>query len=200
MYKVFVNGKLIKLIADFSQYKSEDHALFLRFYSKEALGYAVELLIKNKGLRELIVYHNDLEALWKNFQSLYQHVPAAGGVVKNKKGHLLFIFKRGTWDLPKGKVDGKESFEKAAIREVQEECGVNDIKKASERGVTYHLYKEGEITFLKETHWFDMDSSFDGDFKVDKKEGIEKAAWVKEKELPKVLSNTYNSIVALLEA
>jgi hypothetical protein len=198
MYKVFVNGKLIKLITDFSDYASEDHVLFLRYYSTDAWGFAVELLIKSKSLHELVVLHENEEELWKNFKSLFQFVPAAGGVVKNTKGHHLFIYKKGKWDLPKGKVDDKESVKEAAIREVKEECGINDLDVKAEKAITYHLYKEGAETVLKETHWFEMISSFEGKFKVDKKEGIEKAEWVKEKGMDAVFSNTYPSIIELL--
>ena len=62
---------------------------------------------------------------------------AAGGLVTNENNELLMIFRRGKWDLPKGKLDKGETIEECAIREVEEETGIgNHMTCPSMIGVT----------------------------------------------------------------
>ena len=68
-----------------------------------------------------ISYTRDLKQLWKHFKSLFKYIKAAGGVIYNDVGEILFIERLERWDLPKGKVDKGESNKEAAIREVEEE-------------------------------------------------------------------------------
>lgn len=199
MYKVFVNDKLVKLIDNYSDYASDDYTLFMKFYSKESIVFAIKLLMSNKNMKQLVIYHDDLEKLWGNFKSLYSYMITGGGVVRNEKGEYLFIFKRGKWDLPKGKVNDGEAPKEAAIREVGEEAGVNNLEVLRDLGVTHHIFEEGNDTVLKRTHWYEMKTDFKGDFKVDKKEGIEKAAWLDKAGRAEAFRNTYPSIIEICE-
>ena len=76
---------------------------------------------------------------------------AAGGLVFNEKNELLMIYRRGKWDLPKGKLDEGERIEDCAVREVMEETGINRINISNKIGETYHAYFEDEVILLKET-------------------------------------------------
>jgi 8-oxo-dGTP diphosphatase len=53
-------------------------------------------------------------------------VRAAGGVVLNEAGELAVVYrpKYDDWTLPKGKLEPGESWEQAALREVEEETGL----------------------------------------------------------------------------
>jgi len=53
-------------------------------------------------------------------------VEAAGGVVLGEDGRVVLVHrpKYDDWTLPKGKLDPGESFEEAALREVEEETGL----------------------------------------------------------------------------
>ena len=54
-------------------------------------------------------------------------IKAGGGLVKNEKGEVLFMFRKGKWDLPKGKLDPGETMDACAVREVMEETGVSGL-------------------------------------------------------------------------
>jgi 8-oxo-dGTP diphosphatase len=53
-------------------------------------------------------------------------IRAAGGVVVGEDGRVAVVHRprHDDWSLPKGKLDGDETFEDAAVREVEEECGL----------------------------------------------------------------------------
>ena len=53
-------------------------------------------------------------------------VEAAGGVVLDDEGRVVLVHRTryDDWSLPKGKLDPGESFEEAALREVEEETGM----------------------------------------------------------------------------
>ena len=111
-------------------------------------------------------------------------VEAAGGyVVRRREGgvELLLIFRRGAWDIPKGKLDDGESLEACARREVSEEVGVKKKKLAvtADLGETVHGYvwaRRGAYA-VKTTRWYAMTTTA-GKFKPEKREGIEAVAWV----------------------
>jgi len=103
-----------------------------------------------------IFYHPDFEELKKTFQKKFILIQAAGGLVKNEENKILMIFRRGKWDLPKGKLDKGEKLENCAIREVEEETGLKNVNLHFPLTVTYHTYYEGTKYIMKESHWFAM--------------------------------------------
>lgn len=119
---------------------------------------------------------------------------AAGGLVQNLKGEFLFIFRRGKWDLPKGKTEKGEKIEDAAIREVQEECGISELKIIRPLLKTFHTYELKGKKILKETHWFLMKTNWQGKLIPQNEEDITEAIWVDKKIVKELLENTYDSI------
>lgn len=200
MYKVFSNEKSIVLTDDLANYRSGYDTLFLKYVAKEGLSLALNLLDKSEGINQLTIYHANLDELWAEFKSLYQFVEAAGGVVSNEASETLFIRKRERWDLPKGKMDAGEKPETTALREVKEECGVNDLSVGNKLTSTYHIYEQTNVAFLKETHWYQMNSTFQGDLKGDDSEGITAVEWVGDDKMDQVLSDTYPAIRQLLQS
>ena len=85
------------------------------------------------------LFHSDPDSFFRIFQSAFTLIPAAGGVVVSGE-YILFIFRRGVWDLPKGKIDKKEEPARAAIREVSEECGISGHEIVKVLPSTYHIY------------------------------------------------------------
>ena len=58
----------------------------------------------------------------------------------NELGEILVIFRRGSWDIAKGKLDPGETLKEAAVREVMEETGISGIKRKELIDITYHTY------------------------------------------------------------
>ncbi|MBP6811205.1 MAG: NUDIX domain-containing protein, partial [Saprospiraceae bacterium] len=119
----------------------------------------LDLLDKNKNIRAVVLYHPDLEVLWADFQACFKVLEAAGGYVLNGQGELLVFYRRGSWDLPKGKIDKGETPEQAAVREVQEETGLLNIDLGSFLAHTYHTYEEKGKRILKKTWWYRMQTT-----------------------------------------
>jgi 8-oxo-dGTP pyrophosphatase MutT (NUDIX family) len=140
--------------------------------------------------------------MWPAFQSLFMLMPAAGGIVKSEKGYL-FIFRRGCWDFPKGKIDENETPKEAAIREVQEETGLKDLTLTGELPSTWHiyrsLYKKTERQWiLKETKWFMMSAGENQPLFPEKSEDIEEVRWFLLPEFNLILDNTYPNLKRLI--
>lgn len=127
-------------------------------------------------------------------------IKAAGGLVSSAKGNYLFIFRNKKWDLPKGKVEKGEKMKEAALREVEEECGVKINTNNEKLCKTYHVYTLGAKIVLKKTNWYNMTVKGEPKLIPQKEEGITKASWLSKTELEPVVTNTYPSIMDVLEA
>lgn len=125
---------------------------------------------------------------------------AAGGLVFNDNEALLMIFRRGKWDLPKGKLDEGETIEQCAVREVQEETGLQNITLDSFLGTTHHEYFEPRINsdVFKETHWFKMHAIGTQSLIPQTEEDIEQIEWVDKKDIMEKLQNTYPNIIDII--
>jgi 8-oxo-dGTP pyrophosphatase MutT (NUDIX family) len=138
------------------------------------------------------------EKSFQDFSNRFTVVQAAGGLVKNNSGEYLFIFRRGRWDLPKGKKDGDETAEETALREVQEECGLQDLQIIQALPSTYHSFPEKGKNILKHTSWFLM-QTMQTEVILQYEEDIEDYRWLKKKEIfPFVQGIMYTSLIDML--
>lgn len=149
-----------------------------------------------KSINAYLVYfvHENVDFLFKKLSAILKVITAAGGFVTNDNNDVLMIFRRGKWDLPKGKVEKKESIEKAAIREVEEETGVNNVQLINHLLTTYHIYTLKDKKILKETHWYNMHCNSNKTLKPQLEEDITEVKWVKKEEVPSLLFLTYDNI------
>jgi 8-oxo-dGTP pyrophosphatase MutT (NUDIX family) len=145
-----------------------------------------------------VIWHADLEALRKQFWKHFTIVPAAGGLVDNGKGEYLMIFRKGSWDLPKGKLDKGETLEECAVREVQEETGLKHIKLGEALATTYHTYTEFGKPILKESYWYWMQAPGKQKMKPQLEEGISEIIWADPANVQKLAPLSYPSIRELL--
>jgi 8-oxo-dGTP pyrophosphatase MutT (NUDIX family) len=150
--------------------------------------------LQHSDAQAAIVLSNQPDWYWQQFRQLFTHVVAAGGVVSNALGQILFIYRRGCWDLPKGKLDPGETLEACAIREVQEETGLQHLSITAPLGSTWHVYTEKGQLILKESVWFKMTSHQANDLMPQTEEDIVEARWVGADELPTILAGAYPSI------
>jgi 8-oxo-dGTP pyrophosphatase MutT (NUDIX family) len=194
MYKVFVNDKPLFLTNQI--FKETDFQLFLL----ESVDFK-QLIIKyfQNKIQKAYLYHPDEKEIMKVLKTKIPVNKAGGGLVYNKNGEVLFIFRNGKWDLPKGGTDKGEDIEQTAMREVEEETGVNALTISNKLQKTYHIFKRNGIYKLKITHWFEMHSTYDGVPVGQAEEGIEKVEWKNPEQIKEALKNSYENIKLLFE-
>ncbi len=157
-------------------------------------------LIEKSNQSQFLFLCKNAKATLKKFSKSIRLIAAAGGLVRNERKECLVIFRNGLWDLPKGKIEEGEKTRKAAVREVEEECGIK-VKKAGRKICkTYHVYKQrNQELALKKTHWYRMKAEGQDKLKPQKEEGITKACWFTKEKLSVLTKNTYPSIIDVLE-
>jgi 8-oxo-dGTP pyrophosphatase MutT (NUDIX family) len=195
MYKVFVNDKPLFLTNEIS--KETDFQLFL--LDSIDIEQVIVKMFQNK-IKKAYLYHPDESVIMKTLKAKIPVNKAGGGLVYNKKGEVLFIFRNGKWDLPKGGTEKGELIEDTAMREVEEETGVNGLTVGKKLQKTYHVFKRNGKYKLKITHWFEMHSTFEGTPEGQLEEGIEKVAWFNPIQIKEALENSYENIKLLFEA
>jgi 8-oxo-dGTP pyrophosphatase MutT (NUDIX family) len=125
---------------------------------------------------------------------------AGGGLVLNDEGGLLMIFRRGKWDLPKGKLDAGETIEQCAVREVKEETGLAAVEHGELIGITYHEYFDPYLKeeVVKESHWYAMRARGEQLLVPQTEEDITEIKWVDSVELENCLLNSYPNVVEII--
>lgn len=147
-----------------------------------------------------ILYSDDIEKLKKQFWKHFTIIKAAGGLVQNENSDVLMIFRRGKWDLPKGKLEKGEDLEICAVREVQEETGVNEVEIQQFLVVTYHTYNEFGKHILKESYWYLMNAAPGQKLTPQTEEDIFSIEWVRQDAIKEKLKNTFPSIKDVIQA
>jgi 8-oxo-dGTP pyrophosphatase MutT (NUDIX family) len=201
--KIFFNDRPLFLCDDvdasLQPYLHHDDAIFIDELNTPAVNSMIHEM-QQSTVHAGIYFHKDLEALKKAFFKKFTLVLAAGGFVQNEKDDVLMMFRRGKWDLPKGKQDKKESPEECAVRETEEETGLRNIKLISPLLTTWHTYHEGSRLILKETKWFRMKIKGEQNLIPQTEEDITKLEWVKKPDLRNYLSDSFPSVQDVLDA
>lgn len=188
MYKVFVNDSLIIITS--SQQQENDYPVLM--LSDIVLEEIIHKL-RNNSIAGLVLYTVDLEEGWRYFLTKIKVISAAGGLVLNDNKEVLFIYRADKWDLPKGRIEKGETIEDTALREVEEECGIFNLKLVKPLVTTYHIYFQNGNK-LKETHWFLMHSNYTKKLVPQLEEGITKVLFKNKIQVAEALKNTYSNI------
>jgi len=192
MYKVFINEKLIIVSNEVQKSEISDTYLLKDVDFEWLIGKL------NAGkLDKAILYHDKGDELLSVLYSRLPLVEAAGGLVRNDQNEILFIFRNGKWDLPKGKTEKGENIEETAIREVEEETGVQGLTITDFLTQTYHIFKRNGEYRLKLTHWYEMKTSYAGELFPQLAEDILKVEWKNDAETTIALQNSYENIKLL---
>lgn len=162
---------------------------------KKRLKDALEIIQKNDNQGFTIdLSPISLDEVLPLLKNLYVFIQAAGGIVENQQGNLLFIYRLGCWDLPKGKVEKNENLETAASREITEETGLPHLQNQEYLTKTYHTYSQKGKDYLKETTWYRFNTDSEVELSPQGEEGITEAKWVSKDNIQGILQNTYPSI------
>ncbi|MDR0193886.1 MAG: NUDIX domain-containing protein [Myroides sp.] len=194
MYKVFVNDKPLFLTDKIE--KETDFQLFL--LDSVDIDKIIIKYFQNK-IDKAFLYHPDEKEILKKIKEKIPVQKAGGGVVFNPKGEVLFILRSGKWDLPKGGIEKHEEMEETAIREVEEETGVSQLKIVRKLPKTYHIFKRNGKYRLKITTWYEMTSEFDGALVGQIEEDIEQVAWLNKEQIREAMNNSYENIKLLID-
>ena len=181
MYKIYIKDTLLVLIdsKDLEKTKSTMGKELVAKYSgkKKYLLNFIDKAEKDSKCNCIIIHSDNFVKLWKDFKSLFKIEKAAGGLVLNKNREALLIFRRGFWDMPKGKIETGEKKKAAAIREVEEETGATNLLIEGKLATTYHTYKyKINKRVLKKTYWYLMHTS-SSKLQPQAEEDIELAEW-----------------------
>jgi len=200
--KIYFNDKPLFLCDDIEEalqpFLHHDDAVFIDELSSPALKSMIHEMQLEK-VHAGIYYHPDLETLKKAFWKKFTVIKAAGGLVQNEKHEILFMFRRGKWDLPKGKLDPGETLETCAVREVREETGLEKVTLKKPLITTYHTYHESGKHILKESYWYTMLARGTDNLVPQTEEDIQEVKWVPEKKLNEMMGNTFPSIKDVIE-
>ncbi|GJM31314.1 MAG: hypothetical protein DHS20C18_03150 [Saprospiraceae bacterium] len=202
MYKIYINETPLMLrdTKDLSDLPISNDVNFVARYAgkpKMLLSYA-DMLEKNTNFETVTLYSQDYEKLARDFESNYKVIEAAGGLVFHSNGQALFIFRSGYWDLPKGKIEKGEIKEDAAIREVQEETGLQQLDLKEFLGTTHHTYRGANgKRILKRTFWYRMQTE-ERALIPQTEEDIEKAEWMDLEVFLKEANPVYKNIIDVI--
>ena len=146
MYKVFFKESRFLLTDERNLLKTKEQ-IFIHHDFLQTKTFIIQKLNQPEKF-SVILYAEDLEELFPSLNPAFLYVKAAGGVVQ-QNNRILIIKRSGTPDLPKGHQEPGESIEQCAIREVEEECGLQNVKITSHLTDTLHIYYRNENRYLK---------------------------------------------------
>ena len=185
-----------KLSAELKKKSIQNDVLFLN----EEASIKVEIILKalKKDKTQVIILAENVEKVKAVFNKHFTLIEAAGGIVQNEKKELLFIFRGGKWDLPKGKLEKNESPEICATREIEEETGVKNLLLKHKIGETYHIYEEKKTQILKTSHWYYFTSTGKQQTAPQTEEDISEVKWIHTRNIKEPVANTYQNIKDIL--
>jgi 8-oxo-dGTP pyrophosphatase MutT (NUDIX family) len=199
-YSIFVNNSVLHIVAAEANHSSITpdsvaaanhlYAMYLDYFATP------------ETAQSATVFVLDVVATFKAFEEKFTPIAAAGGLVWNPQGAMLWIFRLGKWDLPKGKLEATESPESCAVREVSEECGLPeaDLHIAQPLPATYHTYYFKNQHVLKTTYWYEMLYVGKATLKPQIEEDIQDVRWLSKAEILELaVPNTYHNILNLLK-
>jgi 8-oxo-dGTP pyrophosphatase MutT (NUDIX family) len=202
MYKVFLNDRVIKIGSRENITFNQSAVIFSDVPNVEEIRKWFNDF-ESGNAKEVALIHDNPKEFFRLFQSAFTIVKAAGGVVV-ADDRLLFIFRNGKWDLPKGKLDKYESDEEAALREVEEETGIPPVGIDYQLPSTFHIYKSPYADTInqwvfKETAWFQMSCKGVIPGLPQQEEGITQVKWVARSRLEEVVQNTYTNLLQIID-
>ncbi len=199
-YAIYIEGRPLVIAGEAPDGELPGNWLAMRVDDLRELRPAVKQFERRSELAGMLLYGDDVTALWKEFKGRFRFVQAAGGAVTDEQGRLLAIHRLGRWDLPKGKVDKGEGIPEAAVREVMEECGLRNVALVAPLCETWHTYERNGEQHLKRTDWFLMHASSTEALVPQAEEDIGAVRWLDAAGVRDLKADTYPSLLSVVEA
>ena len=198
VYKIFFDDRCLILSSKITKSFEKNDGLFYKYGNRDEF---LELLHAFEGFQHIKSFYafvDNEDVLFDIVKSKYIVIEAAGGVVKRNDGKMLAIFRKGKWDLPKGKIEKGEFYKQAALREVREETGLNAVEVGKKIFDTFHVYELHGQKVLKRTLWYEMALLADETPTVQQEENITDYLWFDYHNASTIMKNTYESLKDLL--
>ena len=199
MYKIYFENRFIEIIPSQEISDTEKNQKLIRYKNKKSFYKAVKNFKKDTNIVRMLVVSDKPKKVFKQLKKMFTFIPAAGGLVINQEGKLLIIRRNDQWDLPKGKIEKGEKKRSAALREVEEECGISNLSIKHKIKKTYHTYEAYGKKVFKTTHWYLMEYHGNEPLTPQTKEGITEALWKNKNELEEIKSGFYASLQELVD-
>ncbi|HEX8314599.1 MAG TPA: NUDIX domain-containing protein [Flavisolibacter sp.] len=202
MVKIYVHNKPLFLAdvidSEIEEYIHRPDIIYIDELNSPAIKTMLQQL-EQEDFYGGVLYHHDLNELLESVKTHLTVIQAAGGLVRTDQNEILLIFRKGKWDLPKGKLDEGEDLASCALREIKEETGAANLQIEKPLQITYHTYHEKGKHILKESHWFLVKTGANSPLTPQREEDIEKCEWVPVEHLSPYLDNMHASINDLLK-
>ena len=189
-YKVFIDSTYI-IFTDVDQFLPNWPHAYPHSYQ--------ELVSSLLNANHQVVSPNPEQAMFSFFSNL-KMLQTAGGLVQcENEDAYLWIYRFAHLDLPKGKIEKGEGKVQAAIREIEEETGLDgQFELLDSLPSTYHVYEMKGRSFFKQNHWFRLRFRGISALKPQTEEGIEAVFWLSDREWCHRLTETYPGLRELL--
>ena len=195
MHRIYFEKRCIIICEEGDLSLADPNSVEFHMGEKTDLHTLVKMFEASESLSRIYIPCKDTEFLYRKLVAEFKEVDAAGGLVRNRRGDFLLISRNGLWDLPKGHREAGEDISLTALREVQEETGVDQLELEDLICITDHCYFRNGEWHLKHTWWYSMLYTDPVDLTPQREEDITRAAWVAKSSLPPFLKNTYPSII-----
>ena len=194
MHKIYFERRCIIICNPDDQALSDPNAMEFHVGEKIDIRTLVLMFEGSQGLSRIYIPCENTDKMYRRLCAEFREVNAAGGLVSNRRGDFLLIRRGDLWDLPKGHQEAGEDIKVTAIREVQEETGVDKLELRDLICITDHCYLRDGVWHLKHTWWYDMLYTDPVNLTPQREEDITKAVWVAKSSLPPYLTETFPSI------
>ncbi|MCB0791355.1 MAG: NUDIX domain-containing protein [Flavobacteriales bacterium] len=199
-YEVSIDGKPTTITGSPPANGLPEGMLLLHIGTPDELDHALHRITEVPEITGAWIHGERPDVLWEVLKARFRPVAAAGGVIHDEDGRLLAIRRDGKWDLPKGKVDPGESLEDAAVREVREECGLDEVRSIGPLCETWHTYLRKGDHWLKRTTWFRMEAGSASRLLPQAEEGITAVEWLDREGLERFRADTYPTLLTVIAA
>ena len=198
MYKIFQENKtLIFPKIDGDSLKFDSMLQESDRYESEILCDFLQEWLVDDDQTDTFIHEVGQHAVAEALKQTFRMAPAAGGIVM-KDGRFVSIVRHGIPDLPKGHIEQGETPEEAALREVKEETGIDNLQIVKELPSTWHCYPWGDEWRLKRTSWFLMQNTAAIHPKPQTEEDITEIKLIGNEEVEAFIRGTFRSISEIL--